>query len=574
MSPEKSKSPQKRQNPDLGSAQDEITARTRQEEPEDQPRQKAKIDPGYFALNPWYGQPNAVPVFGLGRPLPRVVRRGMRSPQRRPEDDAEGKRGEQDLETGRTGAAARDDSMQRENSLQEGDGPPLGVLRPFDRDPNQRARLSPRNLAAIPEEVGGGIGTIPSVTGGWVDGAPDRQGMMTTWVPLPVVGGWSTQLQERGSDNERRSSGERRLNDEDVPKKSPDTSAQDWISKAQDLETISTSDSTKKENDYDELDRVSSSEVEDDIPDQTEYDILRNRWSRMRARYPQPLAEFLATAVSTYIGLAGSLTQMISSNTAGTFFTRCLSWGLGAMIGIYIAGGVSGAHLNPAISITFTLYRGFPWRHCVIYVIFQLLGNLCASAAAFAVFNDAIRRFDPGLTPTGTGGAFFTIPQPWVRPGTAFFGEFVASAILMIAILALGDDMNTPPGEGMNPFIIGLVITVLEITMGYNTGPCLNPARDLGGRLVALGFGYQDTFRGGWWIWGAWGAVIAGTATGAATYDVLVFVGGESPVNYRWPGRRELRGRWRKVREEGVGRRVRERLRSWPGKREVEDQGY
>jgi len=86
-----------------------------------------------------------------------------------------------------------------------------------------------------------------------------------------------------------------------------------------------------------------------------------------------------------------------------------------------------------------------------------------------------------------------------ISASSAFWSEFVATALLVCIIFALGGDQNPPPGAGMNAFIIGLVVLLLGLTMSYNTGPCMNPARGTGTRLVALMAGYgTETFRN-WW---------------------------------------------------------------------------
>ena len=95
--------------------------------------------------------------------------------------------------------------------------------------------------------------------------------------------------------------------------------------------------------------------------------------------------------------------------------------------------------------------------------------------------------------------AFITYPRyDWINGSTAFFNEFVGTAILSIAVLALGDDTNSPPGAGMSAFILGLIITVLSMAFGYQTGAALNPARDLGPRLAlwCVGYGRENLFDG------------------------------------------------------------------------------
>jgi aquaglyceroporin related protein len=219
------------------------------------------------------------------------------------------------------------------------------------------------------------------------------------------------------------------------------------------------------------------------------------------------------------------------------------------MVGIYIAGGISGAHLNPAISIMLYIYRGFPLRKVPIYVLAQILGAFLAGLIAFGLFQKGIIAFGGSdLASSGTLGSFITYPRyEWIDAGTAFFTEFTGTAILAVAVLALGDDTNAPPGTGMNAFVLGLIITVLSMAFGYNTGAAMNPARDLGPRLACLAVGYgSQVFRNGYWIYGPWAATISGAVFGAFLYDAAIFVGGESPVNY--PRRRIKRSgvKWKR----------------------------
>lgn len=143
------------------------------------------------------------------------------------------------------------------------------------------------------------------------------------------------------------------------------------------------------------------------------------------------------------------------------------------MLSIYITGGISGGHLNPAMTISLSVYRGFPSRRCCEYVLAQTLGGLVAGAVAYGLYHDAIfnaanvNQETPGqILQTG----LYTIPKPFVHPVTAFFTEFIGSGIFVCTVLALGDHTNAPPGAGMQAFIIGILIALLCMAISYTTG--------------------------------------------------------------------------------------------------------
>ncbi|GAQ10040.1 uncharacterized membrane protein YFL054C [Aspergillus lentulus] len=271
-----------------------------------------------------------------------------------------------------------------------------------------------------------------------------------------------------------------------------------------------------------------------------------NKWGEIRYRFREPLAEWLGTTIAMTLGLCAGLQTYTSQNQAGSFPSLAPAWGFAFMIAIYMAGGVSGGHLNPAITISMAVWRGFPARKCMVYVAAQIVGGITAGGIAYALYHDAI--VDSALANHVTQGeslarqALLTAPKDFVHPVTAFFNEFVGTAILVGTIMALGDDTNAPPGAGMQAFILGILISVLVLALGYNTGGCFNGARDFGPRLVALmaGWGGQ-VFRekNAWWIWGPWAADITGGLCGTFLYDLAIFTGAESPINY--PRRRRKR---------------------------------
>ncbi|KAJ5217894.1 uncharacterized protein N7469_011519 [Penicillium citrinum] len=271
-----------------------------------------------------------------------------------------------------------------------------------------------------------------------------------------------------------------------------------------------------------------------------------NTWTKIRHALREPLAEWLGTTVAMTIGLCATLSNFTSSGQAGTYTSQSVAWGFGFMVAIYITGGISGGHLNPAFSIAMSIFRGFPARKCIQYIAAQLLGAITAGGISYAIYHDAIlevvatSKLPQNASVAAT--AMITAPKSFVHPATAFFTEFLGSAILFGAIVALGDDTNAPPGAGMQAFILGILISIVVLALGYNTGGCFNCARDFGPRLVALmaGWGGQ-LFREyhAWWVWGPWCADISGALFGAFMYDLAIFTGGESPLNY--PPRRRKR---------------------------------
>lgn len=250
------------------------------------------------------------------------------------------------------------------------------------------------------------------------------------------------------------------------------------------------------------------------------------------------------------------------------------------MVAIYIAGGISGAHLNPAISIMLCIYRGFPLRKVPIYIAAQMLGAFLATLIAFGIFQPGLIALQVGrdllaegqyastlsqLTAVPQASAvlvnFITFPRTaWVDISTAFLTEMTGTSILTVSVLALGDDTNAPPGAGMNAFIIGLVVALLGMALGYNTGLAMNPARDFGPRvaLAVLGYGRgplsPSLFADGYWFRVAWLGPLAGTILGGFLYDTMIFVGGESPVNYPTERIKRVARNWRNSFNTSIGR--------------------
>lgn len=199
---------------------------------------------------------------------------------------------------------------------------------------------------------------------------------------------------------------------------------------------------------------------------------FHNRWSKLRYYFRKELAEWFGTTVAMALGLCASQSTCTSNNQASTYPSIALTWGA-SMIGIYVVGGISGGYLNPAITISMAFWRAFPLRKCLTYIVAQVLGGLTAGGLAYAIYHDQIvtaaatRKVSQNQSAALQG--LLTFPKDNVQPATAFFIEFLATAILVGSIMALVDDANVPPGAGMHAFIVEILISEMFLTLGYNT---------------------------------------------------------------------------------------------------------
>ena len=262
-----------------------------------------------------------------------------------------------------------------------------------------------------------------------------------------------------------------------------------------------------------------------------------NYWAKIRYHMREPFAEFLGTLVLVIFGVGGNLQATVTKGSGGSYESLSFAWGFGCMLGVYVAGGVSGGHINPTVTISMAIFRKFPWKKVPVYIVAQIIGAYFGGAMAYGYFWSSITEFEggPHIRTTATGACLFTDPKSYVTWRNAFFDEFIGASILVGCLMALLDDSNAPPGNGMTALIIGFLVAAIGMALGYQTSFTINPARDLGPRIFASMIGYGPHafhLTHWWWTWGAWGGPIAGGIAGALVYDVFIFTGCESPINY------------------------------------------
>jgi glycerol uptake facilitator protein len=207
------------------------------------------------------------------------------------------------------------------------------------------------------------------------------------------------------------------------------------------------------------------------------------------------MAEFLGTLVLMLFG-TGVVAMVVlfgkgvpAEVVNGGYTNITLGWGLGVMMGILVAGKISGAHLNPAVTVTLAAFRGFPWSKVLPYSVAQVAGAFVAAAIVFVNYRPAFARFDPGLEKTA--GIFTTFPgfPESLMPG--FVDQMIGTALLMLLIFAITDDRNQPSGI-LTPLLVGLVVVAIGISFGAMHGYAINPARDFGPRLFTVLAGFRN----------------------------------------------------------------------------------
>jgi MIP family channel proteins len=249
----------------------------------------------------------------------------------------------------------------------------------------------------------------------------------------------------------------------------------------------------------------------------------------LRGTAREAVAELLGTFTLILLGCGVVAQVVLSRQTNGEYLSINLVWGLGVVMGVYVAGGVSGAHLNPAVTLALAVLRGFPWRKVAPYIVAQTAGAFLAAIVVYVTYLEAFTHFDNGIRqvggPQGTAGIFATYPQAFLStfPG-GFIDQLVGTAILVGVIFALTDTRNTAPPSWMAPTLVGALVVAIGAAFGHNSGYAINPARDFGPRLfTAIGGWGFDVFRAGsYWWWVPVVAPCVGGVLGGFIYDALI----------------------------------------------------
>ena len=235
------------------------------------------------------------------------------------------------------------------------------------------------------------------------------------------------------------------------------------------------------------------------------------------------VAESLGTFILVLFGI-GSVAAAVFTGAQIGLWQVAVVWGFGVTLAIYVSGAVSGAHLNPAVSLAFAIFRSdqFPLNRLFAYWGAQLIGAVIAGVVVLILFNPFIERFETenGIVRGEVGsqrsamafGEYFPNPGMFdsmtmsVSPLHAFAVEAFGTAILAMVIFALTERRNAGiPTNGMVPFFIGFTVAALISLFAPITQAGWNPARDFGPRIVAWVAGWGEIAipgtEGGFWVY-------------------------------------------------------------------------
>ena len=248
------------------------------------------------------------------------------------------------------------------------------------------------------------------------------------------------------------------------------------------------------------------------------------------SKWQEFLAELFGTMVLIVFGcgVVESVVIFASTNPKipgevvfGGYTNITLGWGFAVLMGILVSAGVSGAHLNPAVTIALAATKRFPWGKVPHYLAGQFVGAFLGAAVVFLVYYAKWIQFDPALD--HTAGVFSTFPAvPGFWPG--FIDQVVGTAMLMALILAIGDQNNNAAGTTWSALAVAFAVMAIGMSLGTMHGYAINPARDLGPRLFSVLAGFKNnglTDGSGIWMVPVIGPIV-GALVGAFMYDGLI----------------------------------------------------
>jgi len=250
----------------------------------------------------------------------------------------------------------------------------------------------------------------------------------------------------------------------------------------------------------------------------------------MKGTFRELLAEFLGTFILIVFGTAVVAQVVLSNEKNGQYLSINIGWGLGVTMGMFIAGGVTGAHLNPAVTLALAVQNKLPWGKVLPYCLAQVAGAFAAAAVTFFVYIEALEFYnlahhsEAAMGGLATAGIFATYPSPHLSTHGGLIDQIVGTALLIACISGITDARNFGVPKYLAPLYVGALVVLIGMTFGFNAGYAINPARDFGPRLFTYFAGWGKTvfIAGNHWWWVPIVGPLAGGVLGAFIYEFLI----------------------------------------------------
>ena len=249
------------------------------------------------------------------------------------------------------------------------------------------------------------------------------------------------------------------------------------------------------------------------------------------------MAEFFGTFILILLGDGVVAEVGLAPRVAAQGYdwnTIAWGWAFAVVIAVYVAGGVTGAHIIPAVTIAMAVKRGFPWAKVVPYILAQMLGAFVGAFGVWLVYHDGLVAAGmPNVWCTGPGSifgqAFWGGSTSATATGTysmlnASLAEFFGTMVLLWGVLAAFDEANwgVQLKANLGALLVGFTVLAVGLSLGGPSGYAINPARDLGPRIFGTIAGTPDLFKGWYWLIPPVLVTSVSGAIGVVLYDIFI----------------------------------------------------
>jgi glycerol uptake facilitator protein len=193
------------------------------------------------------------------------------------------------------------------------------------------------------------------------------------------------------------------------------------------------------------------------------------------------VAEVVGTMLLVLLGdgvVAACLLKRSKAENAG-WMVIATGWAMAVVVAVYAVGRISGAHLNPAITLGLALVGKFPWGQVPAYILAQFIGAFLGAVLVWLAYQAHWRETEDAVSKLSV---FSTVPAIRRMPAN-LVTEIIGTFVLVLGVLAFAAN-NAPAQSGLSPLLVGFLVWAIGLSLGGPTGYAINPARDLGPRIA------------------------------------------------------------------------------------------